>query len=147
MRPDDATLTRALMPARSTRFLLSTSPSPMLQASSRCSGRILAINTPSALLACIHEASAVGLSPLTRRFHASPSAGSSTPTTNNVIQKDHGTRPYWKPHRLPKPAFPKRTILIKGWSPFNNMVEVFAVLRTVEEKYGAIVEYVVSRVR
>lgn len=145
MRPYDVTLTRALISARS-NFLLSTSPSPMLRASSRCSGRILAVKTPSASLACIHGASVVGLSPLTRRFHGSLSSGSSTPAST-VIQKDHGTRPYWKPPRLPKPAFPKRTILIKGWSPFNNMVEVFAVLRTVEEKYGTIVEYVVSRVR
>lgn len=35
--------------------------------------------------------------------------------------------------------------MIKGWTSFNNMVEVFAVLRAVEQKYGTIVEYVVSR--
>lgn len=37
--------------------------------------------------------------------------------------------------------------MIKGWTSFSNMVEVLAVLRAVEEKYGTIVEYVVSRVR
>ena len=146
--PSDVTLTRALTSTDQacSSLLPSTSPSPMLQASSRCSRRLLAVGALNKSLGCIYSARAVCPSCSTRRFHANPSPGPSIPTSTG-IQKNHGPRPYWNPPRLPKPAFPKRTILIKGWTPFNNMVEVFAVLRAVEEKYGTIVEYVVSRVR
>ncbi|KAF5325585.1 hypothetical protein D9611_000292 [Ephemerocybe angulata] len=81
------------------------------------------------------------------RRHASSNPSGIDPPTEPQSEstREPPSQNKWRSPAIPEPTFPRRTILIKGWTPFDNTVEILAVLRTVEEKFGTILEYVVSK--
>ncbi|KAJ3541699.1 hypothetical protein NMY22_g3790 [Coprinellus aureogranulatus] len=125
----------------------------MLWASSRCSGTYGTHKHATSRLTRLHATREAWPRSFDLKCHANAlrrflTQGSSARSQDSTIRNERRPRiasPYWKPPPLPQPVFPRRTVLIKGWTSFRDMVEVFAVLRAVEEKYGTIVEYVVSK--